>query len=890
MYHSHQPDAHLAKGLLSSNMAPDGRKRSAPICTHDGRLGDISLDNLSPGMMSREDRERQASDVDPLLMEAESSLVPVTPNHQEAQYDDGAGPDNRATSNTRLPSSWLPFTLRLPFLVFSVVLAALLGVATLAITLYSSTHGGLGPDSNSSALLFGWRFTPTLFAVLYTIIVTAILLDTRRTEVFARLTRPRGAAAAASLCWPSRNWWNDPTDATSTKKHGFRSWALFWASISNMLASFAISPLSAGLLAPANVRLSQTVPFRFYDVPSPVSYPTDYNDTLILQTVAGAILNKSTSAWITDDYYISPFWPSASTSPPLGSSFTGFASQQWTALTTVYHMDLNCSSVTLRSQRNLTGAELFAGGICDVAGEQCKNTTLAGSAFYAALSLATEDGCEISYFDQLGAWYYTQPNAMTLGGGWWTNTTNNLTMQTSAVLESYATVWPVSNSSSACGSRSYLSWNTPWTPSESLSMQGYVCSTGYTSANVSVTVTISDKSTKAVFDTADFNASQRAMDPDEFSLQQLDQSFFLSNWPAHFPDSSWFAGPSLAVAAIYNNNTETMVHSAANIVQDAQKLQRQWFGQMLMYVQGKGPGDSTTTRTATLSSSENKIVVVESIGLVVGVLFLVSSALLVLVLVKTRLSGRPLGLQSDPASLAAAMSLITSQESVSVRQSLRGLDRQPQPVINEQLSDTWFGLHDGSLRAMELDPLMMQNGESPALERKPLASPGKHAPPTVLRPWVGMLLLLALAGLIAAILVLFRISQTGILSQRALVFQADVSIASIATTLAPYSIIPTLFAIGLKLWYASVEGTMRMLQPFSSLAEGPADVANSILVEYANTLPLFGVLKALRHSHWILAVALVGALGTEICESHFTPASPLARLRGFLLQKSTSVG
>lgn len=79
---------------------------------------------------------------------------------------------------------------------------------------------------------------------------------------------------------------------------GARSWVLLYPSLANIAAFLMISPLSAGLLAPVNVKIMRQTPFDFIDMRLPVKYPSDMNDTMILQAIAGAVLNKSTSTRI----------------------------------------------------------------------------------------------------------------------------------------------------------------------------------------------------------------------------------------------------------------------------------------------------------------------------------------------------------------------------------------------------------------------------------------------------------------------------------------------------------------------------------------------------------------------------------------------------------------
>lgn len=753
---------------------------------------------------------------------------------------------------SRTKETWLPFTLRLPFLGVVIAASVALGAASIAITIYSVNNSGLGPDSGSSALLFGWRFTPTLLAVLYALCTTTLLTDIRRTEVYARLAKPGGASALATLCFPSRQWWNDPFDALNTRVSGSRSWILLWASLINIAAFLFISPLSAGLLSPVNVNIMRQESFAFIDMPSPVDYPRGMNDTMIFQAIAGAVLNKSTSTRILDDYYITPFWPAQSNPGAAG------APQTWTAIATAYSVQLDCSPMSVKSARNLTGPQLFAEGICEDS-KGCSNETMQYGN-YADIELISEDGCSVSIYRPLIApgLASTSVNLLTLGGGWWTNNFNNLSWAAST-----STMLSYSNSSSNCGSRSFLSFNTPWTADEQLKTNSHVCSSTYLAAEVTVEVALSESSMELSIDPEEFESSQRKLDPAALNIQTLEDSFFRANWEAHFP-TGYFAGPSQALASMYGNSSRKLVESGA-ILEQARKLQQQWLGQMLLSAQSVA-GMPVTEKLASVTTTERRIAVIEGIGVVIGVLFLLNAGMLVALTLRSRLQRRPLCLSNDPASIAAAAVLIASDDSAAA--AFQGLGRASADSIRKQLRLVWCNLEDGSLRAALPDPLLQDlsapwSSQSSVLESIPNEK-RKSSAPSILRVWMGVSLLATLVAVIAVLAVLYRLSQTVTLHQQALVYEAHLSVASVATSLAPYSIVPTLLAVGIKLWYGAVEGTLKRLQPFSAMLDRPRPLKDSIFVEYANSPLIFGSIKALRHSDWILAFACLGALGTEI--------------------------
>lgn len=92
------------------------------------------------------------------------------------------------------------------------------------------------------------------------------------------------------------------------------------------------------------------------------------------------------------------------------------------------------------------------------------------------------------------------------------------------------------------------------------------------------------------------------------------------------------------------------------------------------------------------------------------------------------------------------------------------------------------------------------------------------------------------------------------------------SILNNSTTLAPYSILPTLLALGVKLWLGAIGDNLKLLQPYVSMVRGPVPVSKSVLAEYVNTPIAMISAKALRNSHWILAFVGFGALAAETCE------------------------
>lgn len=794
--------------------------------------------------------------------------------------------NGKAGTDESRPSQylWLPATLHLPYLTTLIVLSAVLGIVLLFLTSYSAKNHGLGNDHDGSAgLLFGWRFSPTLFAVIYSLLTANLLTDVRRTEIFARLSRKSGASAASTLLFSSRFWWNDPVDALrKSNNSGHRSWALFLASVVNIIGFLVISPLSAGLLSPANIDVPKHAFFNQFDPTSDIPLQLNSADQIMFNTITGAVLNHSTSAWISTDHFVLPFWPEelGARAPLTAAIPTAQEPQQWTGKTTAYKATLDCVDVLMKSQRNATASSL---GLVTGNSTELKRNDYNGTAF----ELASDDGCSIRLFAR--SQFVTDSPWLTAGAGWWAASAadaNQALQNTPGVSPGIVVV----NVTAGCSGRSYISYNKPWQSPEPFQIKGHICKTAFLEAEVSTTVSL-DSSTVIWFDVVEFTKNQRPMDSAKYNLGSLQNSFYNTNWSTKFPvlpnqngvvaPHSLFGGPLQAITAnVRYNNSPSVLLESNTIIDDCRKLQQEWLGQMLQLALSSRPASAATKVEGQIRITERRIVAVFGIGVTIGLLFLISSICLIAIVFLTRLGNRPLNLQSDPASIAVASSLIVDEARTRVR--FEGADQSSAIMIDRQLRDGTYSLQNACLAVKSFTgfpsdvvenstrycvglfvyPLTVLD-DIPEEEMKKMPQNGR---PLVLRTWMGPLLFAALLGLVSAIVALYIISGRGGLHQHALVHEFNFSLANIAIGLAPYSIVPTLFAVGIKLWYGAIEENMRRLQPFLAMAVRPAPVSRSLLVEYANAPLVFMSFKAAKNSHYVLALVGLGALGTEICE------------------------
>ena len=144
--------------------------------------------------------------------------------------------------------------------------------------------------------------------------------------------------------------------------------------------------------------------------------------------------------------------------------------------------------------------------------------------------------------------------------------------------------------------------------------------------------------------------------------------------------------------------------------------------------------------------------------------------------------------------------------------------------------------------------IVLTNTNTDEIQQIPLL-PARDPRPAVLKLRIGIPLMCFLLLLLVGLIVLYNLSLEAVLYQTALLYQMRIDLAQNSATLAPYSIIPTLLAIGAKIWFAIAADVVQRYQPFIAMVDRPAELFKSVSVEYPNTPTALVPLKALRSSH-----------------------------------------
>lgn len=76
------------------------------------------------------------------------------------------------------------------------------------------------------------------------------------------------------------------------------------------------------------------------------------------------------------------------------------------------------------------------------------------------------------------------------------------------------------------------------------------------------------------------------------------------------------------------------------------------------------------------------------------------------------------------------------------------------------------------------------------------------------------------------------------------------------------SIASTSVAVGVGLWWGSIDGALRRLQPYVSMAEGPKVLSHGALLSYQSSYWAWAAMKAALKKQWFLCTI---TLGTSLC-------------------------
>jgi hypothetical protein len=773
---------------------------------------------------------------------------------EEPTDPSGPAPPFGPSSKTLKGPSWRPLGLKRSALLATLIVSLILGLVVIFLLVYSTLHKGLGRDGGSSAILFGWRFTPTLVAVLYSVLPWMVFNDARRTEAFAQMSYAAGAPAATSILKRPEHWWK--VLAVSFKKnqnHGHVNYFLLLAVLVNMISFLLISPLSSALLQSQPVDLVSEVPISNYALSESQPVSMAANDLVYFRTTSNVLQNLSTSAWLTDKYVVIPFWPS-STESNLGTTLMD-TTQQWQADAQVLSVELECESMNIHKAywtKNFTS----------------KDDGKEREVGFHALLLTDTRGCEFGFNG------YSQ--YLRYGGGSWFAPPNLvLPIWDPSNDEDEEEWYHYYNSTTQCDGRQIIfasstngSWQgqlvTSW--NSEYKAEAWSCQSTFYTANMSVNASTTTTGTNILVDDATFHARRDLIPKAVLDQERFETAFLHRNWTnmIYTPDingQNAYGGPSALLGALYNFDSASLMSSRA-VMENVQKIKQRFLGEMVMATVAE---NSPVSQTGQITDTQRRVVVNLPVAIPLAALFIITSLMIGGVLLLS--SRRQLNLHNDTASIAAVVKLVDGNPTI--QDNFRTWNQRKDLDLDDALMGTTHFLSDGTIASVK--DIVETKGSHVALHLHSgeLIKPADHPKPRIRnhedwRPFTvgrlgGLLLLVLFSSIFAVILVLFILSHTTGLYQSAFTYETQFSSSEILT-FAPYSIVPTLLAVGVVLWWENIDDTFRRLQPYVSMAQKAVPISPVIGLSYLNTLSIGSVVRALANKHWLVALVSFGAV------------------------------
>ena len=419
-------------------------------------------------------------------------------------------------------------------------------------------------------------------------------------------------------------------------------------------------------------------------------------------------------------------------------------------------------------------------------------------------------------------------------------------------------------------------------PAGNGSYLGYVCSTQYLSAHVPIKVTQSISGLEVTVDEHAFNRTKQPMKSTFLNETIFDRLFINETSDNHLKYLNaqntlylviTFLGPLQALEAQYNSSVEAAM-SAHDLIDRATFIKQQFFSEVLLSVWSQLEQSSSAPRTpVAVSITSQRLVVRLWVGIIICALFFLFLMISVWLLHLTRASRRPLQLRRDPNSIEAA---VLAMQNTNAATCFEGADTAPVSQIELALSNHQFIANSGAITRVDGAALMsiQQYPSAPSRSRlyrftralglSKAKYDGEDWRPPSLRRWMGTLLVVFLTSIVAALTAMYNASQGHGLYQRALVAQTDVKVGNYRFgNLAPYSIIPTLVAVFVKLWWEVLDDAFRTLMPFLSALNRPQKASRLASFSYAATPILWVSAKAAKRKHWLLTLVTLGTFTSE---------------------------
>ncbi|KAI0104001.1 hypothetical protein GGR51DRAFT_523142 [Nemania sp. FL0031] len=742
------------------------------------------------------------------------------------------------TSTTR---AWLPYALRWSCFLAIVAFTCLLEIAVVVVHLISWQNSGLVTDDGSGVLQIGSRFVPTLLATVYVFLASILLDDVKRTEPFARLSSPAGAHADLSVSWTADAWW-DALFSSFPSRHKKTNWAMLCATLSFVFGFLVVSPLSSSLIVSQTVVLTQETRFLQLNIRPSMPIQAKSSPETFYRSISSVLRNVSTSAWISDHYAVLPFWPASFDNAPLGPILFE-TDQTWTSTTSVFSIEMTCEPMQLT---NLTDGAVWDGTLVD--------------GRYAHLS--SPRGCTVFYassYAEIGAVIWDKPGSFS----------SKLLFADS--IDGISVPPPCSQ---------YDEYYVTAGTSPDTIFVGEACEVLYFMGDAVVTANRTNGQSLVKIDEQQYRANRKLISSTLANISTFQDAFISSDWSIHLSASDIIGytnqakpiieGPGNLLAALYDFSPDRMLADTTEQRRDVrQRIKGRFFGELLRNYFNDNLLHDPVETTGLIITSPRRLVVVSAVAITLEVVLVIILTSLLVVFVLTRPARRPLGLDADPNS-AMSMAKLLSDDKGTVRAVSNTPTSTDEKSKLTQLTYR-YGITQGKLRLIgQESPVTGPNYDSSSMGAQtqrgqaPINLNGMKTS-TVFGIWPLIILIILLTIVMIAIFTLYIYSQGHKLYQKAFVYTVSVSVKGVDLgDVNPASIVTTLVAVVIGLWWGSLDTTLRMAQPFLALATGPVSGFKGASISYRSSYLLWASARAARRKHWLLFLVCTGAFLSQI--------------------------
>ncbi|KAI0388910.1 hypothetical protein F5Y17DRAFT_451155 [Xylariaceae sp. FL0594] len=748
---------------------------------------------------------------------------------------------------------WLPYTLRWPWLTWIIILTAILEILVITAHATSSRRLGLVDDDGSRSVVVVSTFIPTLLAVTQGFFLSVLLNDVKRTQAFANLASPSGASGKLSLTLTVDGWWESLFVSLPGRRGKKTSWALLCATVAFMFSFIVVSPFSSTLLVSRDVLFTQAVPFSRLDLTSTLPLQGNALSTTYFRTVGSLLQNVTTSAWVTDKYTVVPFWPSTMNRAPLGPTLSDSVGT-WSARTIVFAAEMNCEQMTA-GVRPLNATFFEPSFHLNTTTDA--HEVVIQSASGCVLNVTFADGSRLAYG---------------LGGTVWSTVRDTTEEDFQAPSD-----WPPLFSIAGCNQDEivFLSKSLYHTTTMNATVTGQACNTTYYMGEPTVTVSLEGSGSLVHVDEQEYLSVRKPLPDTVVDLPSFERLFFnKTSWSAHLTEPEKTArgfgyGAAGMFTAVYDFDPGKTI-ADASYVQNLRRVKQRFFGELMRDAFDTTASDPAIETSGLIGKTRRRIVVSRVVAIILEIALLIQITLLSVILITTRLSRRPLGLFTDPAP-AIRVAELFSGDTVTL-QSLDGLHDVGSKDLDLALAQQTYQLVDGQICLKPSDGPKRLSGtfvsKKRGLQPSTLLDPKKSEMQSLtFATWMFIALLCLLSAALIVIAYLYWYAQAFGLYQTAFVFEFDVSIGNLSISdVNPASLVTTVVAVSIALWWGALETTLRRIQPFLALAGTPPTKSGSeaVSLSYRSSYLLWATWRALRRSHWILALVCTGAFLSEI--------------------------